>query len=178
MTCRHATGFDDESTTVLDLPALEASMPSVIPDPPTPQPPTPRPAARVGEWGTILAKRHAGPTPPAATCPTGTNPDEPGPVGQERPRPDEYSNQAADFDRVWGRIVYVDIGRQTWAFDVCTNIWHEMNADGVLPGTGSVVYVVDSNRTVLFGDSRLWVYDRDLNNWDWRSAPRATATVG
>jgi len=166
-------GFDGESITSIDMPALEAVAPDGIPDPPTPQPPTPDPAATVGEWDTILAMRHAGPTPTAATCPTGTNPDESGPVGQERPEPDEYSNQAADFDRVWGRIVYVDRGRHTWTLDVCTNTWHEMNADGVLPGTGSVVYDVDSDRTVLFGDSRLWVYNRDLNSWEWRSAPQS-----
>ncbi|MCL1692264.1 MAG: hypothetical protein M3096_01130 [Actinomycetia bacterium] len=166
-------GFSGESTTILDLPTLEAVTSNVIPDPPTPQPPTPRPAARVGEWNPVLAERHAGPTPLAAACPTGDNPNQTGPASQERPQPGQYSNQAADFDRVWGRIVYVDIRRHTWTLDVCTNTWHEMNADGVLPGTGSVVYDVDSDRTVLFGHDRLWVYDRERNSWEWRSAPQS-----
>ena len=167
-------GFDGIVTTVLGLPALDAVTPSAIPDPPTPEPAKPHPAVRVGEWNPILAERHAGPTPLAATCPVGTNPDEPGPAGQGRPQPDEYSNQAADFDRVWGRVVYVDSRRKTWTLDICTNTWHEMNADSILPGMiGSVVYDVDSDRSVLFGNGSILVYDRELNTWERRRAPQS-----
>ncbi len=64
---------------------------------------------------------------------------------------------------------------RTWTFDVCTNTWHEMDATGVLPDGGSLVYDVDSDRTIVFGDGEVWVYDRHRNAWYRRDAP---ASVG
>lgn len=163
-------GFDGSSTAVLELPALELEFAKSTPEWPDPASVTPQPVSSPDEWNPILAERHARQAPAAAVCPTGSAPNTPGPAEQDRPNPDEYSTQAADFDRVWGRILMIDSEFQTWTFDVCTNTWHEMNPEGIVTGWGSLVYDVDSDRSVLFGERRLWVYDRDRDEWERRDA--------
>ena len=130
----------------------------------------------VGAWSPILIEKRAATPPSAATCPPGTDPDLPGPAGQERPDPRRTSNMAAAFDRHAGRIVFVDRLAETWTYDVCTNTWHRMHPEGI-PTTvvyndgepemdlGWLVYDVDSDRTVAFGWERLSVYDANANAW-------------
>jgi hypothetical protein len=135
----------------------------------------------IGEWNPILSTARAGPSPAAATCPPGSNPDAPGSVDQPRPWGANWSNQAAVFDQHAGRIVYVDEAGDTWTFNVCTNTWSEMNPrfmnddastwmgrDG---WPGQLVYDVDSDRTIAFGGNHLGVYDANFNTWTVRSLP-------
>ena len=149
-------GFDGIDMTRLELPAQETATPS----------PTPAKAGPAGTWNPILATTRAKPAPTAATCPTDTDPDTPGPADQERPEAGWTGNLAAAFDRHTGRIVYVDTLGETWTFDVCTNTWHRMNPTGAPIGDlwAGLVYDVDSDRTVALGD-HISVYDAHTNTW-------------
>jgi hypothetical protein len=131
----------------------------------------------LGAWNPILATTRAKPTPSAATCPPGSNPDIPGPVDQERPQPGPWSNQAAAFNRHTGRIIFVDEAAQTWTFDVCTNTWETMNPRRVPTSEywyeGELVYDIDSDATISFGRSKttIAVYDAQTNTWTERDRP-------
>jgi len=155
--------FDGTSASVRELPLFETLRGTEVPP--------------IGSWDPILAETLAKEPPAAAACPAGADPDVPGPISQDRPWAEWYSDQPADFDRVWGRILLVDANKETWTFDVCTNTWQAMGAEGILPPGGSLVYDVDSDRSVLFGDRAVWVYDRDTNGWDLRIAP-LSSTIG
>lgn len=130
-----------------------------------------------GEWNPILATTHAKTSPPAAMCPAGTNPDAPGPQNQDRPGPPQWANQAAVFDRHTGRVVYVDDVAETWTFDVCTNTWQKMTPEQVPFAAGDwyirgeLVYDVDSDRTISFGDGVIAVYNAATNTWTQRDKP-------
>ena len=129
-------------------------------------------------WNPILAESIAAAPPLAATCPPRANPDEAGADPDLRPGISP-TNQGAVFDTRLGRIVTVDRIGETWMFDVCTNTWIEMTADATawLPGTefrfdedgnlgqptGDLVYDIDSDRTVAFGN--LGAYDSGTNTW-------------
>jgi len=118
-------------------------------------------------WDPILSTTAAKAAPAAATCPEGSDPDNPGIVDQARPNPGYAGNQAAAFDRHTGRIVYVDSANETWTFDVCTNTWEQMNPIGTperYPG-GLLVYDADSDRVISVRASSSSVYDPNANTW-------------
>lgn len=119
-----------------------------------------------GEWNPILAETRAKSAPPAAVCPEGTDPDTPGPAGQDEPAIGPVSDsggEAGAFDTRTGRILYVDASGETWTFDVCTNTWQQMHARGGF--SGGLVYDADSDVTVALGGSH--VYDANTNTWTW-----------
>ena len=127
------------------------------------------------------------PLAPAFTCPTGSNPDVPGPAGQARPP--MGSAEAMAFDRNSGRIVLLvapedeAASSETWTFDLCANSWTRMQATGG-PASwsyrGSLVYDSGSDLTIGFLESDLttgvdgvtsaWAYDLDADRWDRMSA--------
>lgn len=147
-------GFDGAETTRLEVPIAESQ-------------PTSSPAVTtipVGEWDPILSTMKAKPSPPAATCPPGTDPNIAGPIDQERPAVGGVDMPGAVFDQRAGRIIYFDASGRTWAFDVCTNTWHRMNPTGHRMG-GGLVYDVDSDVTVALGSDHISVYDASTNAW-------------
>ena len=81
------------------------------------------------------------------------------------------------FDVHAGRIIFMDEIGETWIFDVCTNTWEKANptfVGGPIPRTflgGELVYDVDSDRTIVFGDKDSGVYDANTNTWTQRSKP-------
>jgi hypothetical protein len=92
-----------------------------------------------------------------ASCPGDTDPDRPGPAGQERPA-NEYGFPVT-FDRASGRLVAVAVHpTEVWTFDVCTNTWHRtatrLPARHVnLPDrVFEIAYDERAHLTVLFGD--------------------------
>ncbi len=118
-----------------------------------------------GTWDPILTTAEAKPPPTAATCPTGSDPDTPGSVNQGRPEPGWVGNAAAAFDQHRGRIMYVDLLGDTWAFDVCTNTWTNLHPEGARVGEAAgVVYDVDSDRLIALGE-QISVYDPNENAW-------------
>lgn len=153
-------------------------------DPISVAPPTsPSPGPAADESPTLLATTRARALPPAATCPTGTDPDAPGPAGQARPPkgPEDYTNRAMAFDRRAGRIVLLadrrEGGSRTWTFDVCANTWQDMSPSlepPILSGPSRtwLVYDADSDRTValvrqqgLMQGLQVWSYDLSANRW-------------
>jgi hypothetical protein len=138
-------------------------------------------------WNPILRSTTASPTPAAAVCPIGTDPDEPG-RSEPHPTGAPPANQDAVFDAATGRIVYLDGVGETWTFNVCSNTWMAMDADDedwqfpverrldsggeLLSPPGNLVYDVDSNVTIALG--RLGVYDAETNTWTRRNQPIGT----
>ncbi len=135
----------------------------------------------VADWDPILATTQALTPAPQAVCATETNPDTPGQREQPRPGAAWVGSRAAAFDRVAGKIVYVereaqafgpaaDEPAQTWTFDVCTNAWRPA---GVLPVPGGgfgegpmLVYDVDSDATLAISDGgNVSVYDTAAGTW-------------
>lgn len=125
------------------------------------------------------------PVAPVATCPPGSNPDKPGPVGQAAPLGDFLK---VAFDRDSARIVAL-VGRfdgglstwgtwETWTFDVCTNRWARPRPDReptvVASRNTQLVYDPGSDLTIVIGpDGHLWAYDLEANTWtakrEWTS---------
>jgi hypothetical protein len=139
--------------------------------------------------GSQPARRLPAVVPPVgqvATCPPGSTPDEPGPVGQARPAEER---SATAFDRRAGRLVVVTNagdGVETWTFDVCTNTWTQMHPNREPPGfedNAQLVYDVDSDVTILvsagIGGSpatpwSVWAYDLQADTWTERGAAPTT----
>lgn len=116
--------------------------------------------------------RVAVPVGPTRACPPGSTPDIAGPSDQDRPAPD-FPRMA--FDRQSGRIILLVTGPEaweTWAFDVCTNIWERMRPNRQ-PGSGEgatgwiqLVYDADSDLTIgTFPEGTVWAYDDMANSW-------------
>ena len=111
----------------------------------------------------------------AFVCPPGSNPDEPGPAGQARPRWDAHT--ALAFDRRAGRLmvlVDVDDNVETWTFDVCANTWTQMHPSREPFGWLQLVYDVRAGLTIGVADCRdcvreprgtVWAYDLEANAW-------------
>ncbi len=130
-------------------------------------------------WNPILATTVAKTAPPAATCPTGSDPSVAGSIDQQRPHPGWVGSLAAAFDLHAGRIVYVDQQGETWTFDVCANRWDQMNPNGSPADPadlidaagrpsgvlGSLVYDADSDVTVALNGGYTAVYDANTNTW-------------
>ncbi len=148
-------GFDGAETTRLLVPVAEAAVTT-----------TTTTVAPVTGWDPILATTRAKPTPPAATCPPGTDPTRPGVTGQRRPQPGYVRNDAAAFDSTRGRVIYGDALGDTWAFDVCSNTWTDLEASGVISGDAwsGLAYDVDSDRIIGF-DGSISIYDPGTNAW-------------
>lgn len=139
-----------------------------------------------GEWNPILATTEASQTPPAATCPAGSDPNSLGPIAQNRPRLAGYtSNQSAVFDRRAGKVIHIDGMGETWAFDVCTNTWDQLHPEvdtrgltvGVSLSGGELVYDADSDATLLFRKGVVLVYDTAGNTWVVQQAPAKTYDI-
>jgi len=119
---------------------------------------------------------------PVATCPPGSNPDEPGPVNQARPAIAPWAS--ASFDRRAGKAIALALSPEasqdqpwveTWTFDVCTNTWTRMHPDRELPGDGSGRLVYDVASGLMIGihepqgpdprTGRVWAYDLEADTW-------------
>ena len=125
--------------------------------------------------GSQLQRRLPAVVPPAATCPPGSTPDEPGPVDQARP----VGLSDLAFDRRAGRLVAL-VGAETWTFDVCTNTWTQMHPNRV-PASSEwlqLVYDVDSDVTIGFASdgTRMWAYDLAADTWTQKRVARPTRT--
>ena len=153
------------------------SVGTIVPTPPTTVAESVVTVPTSLQWNATLAQAKARHAPPVATCPSGSNPDILGPADQQRPWGASWSNQAAVFDVHAGRIIFIDERSETWTFDVCTNTWEKANptfVGGPIPRTfldGELVYDVDSDRTIAFGEKDLGVYDANTNTWTQRSKP-------
>ena len=114
-------------------------------------------------WNPVLATTFAGVPPQPAACPPGTDPSLPGPEGQNVPisRGDDHDGA---FDQHLGKMIYVDVGHQTWTFDVCTNTWEQADAAGKAIDT-SLVYDADSDVTIALGPGYFSVDDAATNEW-------------
>lgn len=117
-----------------------------------------------GAWDSLLATARSQIPPEPATCPEGVDPDTPGPATQPRPLPGSPDDHDATFDLRTGRIMHVDGAGETWAFDVCTNTWLQLNSSGE-PVDRSLVYDVDSDVTIALGPGDFSVYDAGTNTW-------------
>jgi hypothetical protein len=109
------------------------------------------------------------PVAPAFTCPPGSTPDQPGPIGQARPAIGD-AIAAMAFDRHSARIVLLaqlGSGAETWTFDVCTNTWTRMHPDRepALADPTHLIYDVDSDATIANDGQNTWVYDLADNTW-------------
>jgi hypothetical protein len=152
---RGVVGFDGAEATVLRAP--EGVRPEIE---------VPHVVVEGGE--DILATTLAKPTPPVATCPTGTDPNGSGPVDQARPPDAGLMALDRHSGRVIGRVVAIaNGGAETWAFDVCTNTWTRMTrSDSSLSYNSSVlVYDADSDLVVAIGTS-VAAYDVDTDTWE------------
>jgi hypothetical protein len=178
-------GSSTPAAWTLPIDALE--VPTPAPPTPTAAPtPTPKPSLLAVEGTDILATRKARPVPLGVGCPPWSDPDQPGPVDQQRPATaGSQFDQAMTFDLRAGRVVLLSStasapaggGSRTWTFDVCTNTWREMRPDAEPPtGLSWLAYDGDSDRTVALvadtgsdssSDSKLetWVYDLTSNRW-------------
>lgn len=148
---------------------------------PTPTPPPTASATVDVAESDILASTKAGPLPNDASCPTGSDPDTPGPAGQARPpAPTAIStDRAMAFDRRAGRIVLLETqasraAPRTWTFDVCTNTWEQKSPSGEpTAGRAWLAYDADSDRTVALVDLgapterafETWIYDLGADRW-------------
>ncbi len=124
--------------------------------------------------GAQLRRRDPAVVPPvvaAFVCPPGSNPDAPGPVGQERP---VIGDGIADmaFDRGAGRVVLLaQLGTraETWTFDVCTNAWTRMHPEqepgSPLSSSTHLIYDADSDATIAIDGQSTWVYDLAKDTW-------------
>ncbi len=113
--------------------------------------------------------------PTAATCPAGSNPDQPGPVDQDRPEHGTWAVAAVDYQS--GQLIVQAAqvgefgesrGRETWAFDLCTNTWQVMSPE-VQPTSmsGPWVYAAASDLIVgIDSEDRVWTYDYDTDTWE------------
>ena len=165
----------ESNPSFIDQPETSAPDPTTTPAPAvstavaeTANPVTSTTTLSADQQGTILATMKAKPLPALATCPPGSDPDTPGPVDQEQPT--GFVGPQA-FDRHAGRIIvlqYDELGRPgTWTFDVCTNTWRRMNPSRE-PGRDdpvTLVYDVDSDRTIAFARDRVWSYDLSADHW-------------
>lgn len=135
--------------------------------------PLPSPTVVAAE-SDVLATTKARPLPAQATCPAGSDPDAPGPSGQEGPFTESAGVMA--FDRHAGRIILLaaemTIGSNTWTFDVCANTWRRMSPTEEPPvprdqgDQVSLVHDADSDRTLAFTDTGvIWSYDLAADEW-------------
>ncbi len=105
---------------------------------------------------------------PRMTCPPGSAPDTPGPADQARPSGLTIALPSLALDRRAGRLVTLTGPEivETWTFDLCTNTWTRMHPDRQPPpGTGQLVYDVDSDVTVASDGTRMWAYDLQSDTW-------------
>lgn len=120
----------------------------------------------VPQWNPILATTQARTAPAPATCPPGSDPNRPGPIGQGRPT-GSGGLLAAAFDNRTGNIMLVDDSGGTWRFDVCSNTWTALEPTGAVIGNigGGLVYDADSDVTVVLEEDEVFVYDADSSTW-------------
>lgn len=133
----------------------------------------------INSWDPILATTVAGTAPAAVTCPVGSTPDIAGDPEQARPGEGPWNNQAAVFDTARGRIVLVDADGVTWGFDVCTNAWTRLaDDDDRVHAENPMVYDIDSDRVISFGQRGVWFLDIEANAWVPRSDPVVSPPFG
>lgn len=128
--------------------------------------------------GSILTDRPAGPVPPVATCPSGSHPDQPGPVDQARPP--TMSLPSAVIDEQSGVMVALADtarnGSRTWTFDLCTNTWQRMEPEREPPDDyPTMIYDRDSDRTLAVGFDSVWSYDVETDAWTEHGRPPQSA---
>jgi hypothetical protein len=117
-------------------------------------------------------------------CPSGSTPDEPGPVEQARP----VSPRLTAFDRRAGKLVVLTaagdgpestVGIETWAFDVCTNTWTQMHPSREPSSIEwrPLVYDINSDLTILVSSGKVWAYDLQTDTWSEKGVAPANATL-
>jgi hypothetical protein len=116
-------------------------------------------------WNPILAETKAGPVPATATCPNFSIPEVQGADTWPIPYLGGAKRSRAVFDQHAGQVIYHDLER-TWAFDVCTNTWTQLqdHDEGALLWLGALVYDIDSDTTVSFGPEKVAVFDAVTGN--------------
>ena len=138
----------------------------------TVRPPATAPTIAAGpplrEWSDLLATTKATLEPLAASC------DFESLIGsatQEKPSSGWTGSLSGVFDNRRGRIIYVDSWQETWAFDVCTSTWAQLNPQGssIEYPSGGLVYDVDSDVVVALGHE-IAVYDPLDNAWAYPDA--------
>ena len=120
-------------------------------------------ASTVVPGGTEIPATTAARPAATASCPAGSQPDQPGPIDQERPAAGFIA--AAAFDSQSGLLVLVsEETGATWVFDVCSNTWAPTAPTA---GARTLVYDVDSDRVVAFSsfDGAPAAYDSDTGTW-------------
>ena len=114
-------------------------------------------------------------TTPQATgafvCPPGSNPDQPGPADQPRPRLGGLDFMT--FHAGSGQVLVLT-GDDLWTFDVCTNTWTQAPGPGDIGLVSDFVYDVDSDRAVAFtsndeGVARVASYEPATQTWTVKS---------
>ena len=95
------------------------------------------------------------------TCPSGSTPDQPGPVDQPRPPQGDFGYTT--FDPGSGRVLMITDDKGFWTFDVCTNTWAKAPpAPGDIGWVSDFVYDVDSARAITFGFRHSFGFDEGL----------------
>ena len=146
------------------------------------------------EQGYLGWSRWAGETvTPIHTCPAGSTPDRPGPVGQARPTFAAIPSGArlpVALDSRAGRLVAL-AQDGTWTFDVCTNTWTPMKPTleptaetpmgwgmpGAMPVDVHLVYEPNANLTLAFSgpgaffSPQVWAYSLPENTWTQLPTP-------
>jgi hypothetical protein len=116
---------------------------------------------------------------PPLGCLPSADPDEPGPVDQERPA--RSASPAIAFDRHAGRIVLLapsaGAGAETWTFDVCSNAYTRMRpaSEPVLLEASHLIYDSVAEVTIATDGRTTWAYDLDADTWTLLSPPPAVA---
>lgn len=115
--------------------------------------------------GPAAGASHPGPqAEPAATCPAGTTPDQPGPGDQARP---VIEGNAAAMDPVAHKLVMVNDEGPTWTFNVCTNRWRKV-APLRFPGPERrlrAVYDSAADRVLVYNEGAFATYNVQKDTW-------------
>ena len=133
-----------------------------------------RAATTAGMAGLLAMTMWTGPTAgaayparqaePAAACPAGTTPNQPGPDSQARP---VIEGNAAAMDPVAHKLVMVNDEGPTWTFNVCTNRWRKV-ARLHYPGLERrlrAVYDSASGRVLAYSEGSFATYNVQKNTW-------------
>lgn len=103
-----------------------------------------------------------------------------------------YDSESGQVILFGGQVgdIFTNLGNyngETWAYDVATNEWKNMNPSDAPPpsSASSLVYDVESDRVILFGAARgvspsrdTWAYDFNSNTWTKMAAQGPALHLG